>query len=501
MVSIEIILVAISTLLLISVGASKASARLGVPALLLFLVIGMLAGSDGPGGIYFDAPETAQSLGVIALALILFSGGLSTDINRVKAVVRSGLALSTIGVVVTALLVGVFAVTFLDFSTYEGILLGAIVSSTDAAAVFSVLRGQRITLKGKLNDVIELESGSNDPMAVFLTVSFIYLVTNPETSSLIELAPLFIQQMVFGGVSGYAFGRLMLLILNKARLGYDGLYPVLMLALALLVYGATAVMGGNGFLAIYIAGTLLGNNDFIHKNSLIRFHDGLAWLMQIAMFLTLGLQVFPSELVPVRLDYILLAFFLIFVVRPVGVFVALLLSGFNSREKIMISWAGLRGAAPIILATFPMVADIPKNAEIFNLVFFVVLISVLVQGVFIIPVAKLLRLHVDTPPRPQVPLEFTPTEGIKSTMFELKVSPASVVVGKQIVDLHLPDDVLVMLIGRGNDFVVPRGGTVLHADDTMLVLAKPGALLELRALIEGLQPGEPGPGSRVMTIR
>lgn len=501
MASIEVILVAISIMLLISVAASKASARLGVPALLLFLAIGMLAGSDGLGGIYFDAPETAQSLGVIALALILFSGGLSTDINRVKAVIRSGLALSTIGVVVTALLVGLFAVTLLDFSTYEGILLGAIVSSTDAAAVFSVLRGQRITLKGKLNDLIELESGSNDPMAVFLTVSFIYLITNPGTSSLVELAPLFIQQMVFGAVLGFVFGKLSLFMINKARLSYDGLYTVLMLALALLVYGATAMLGGNGFLAIYIAGILLGNSDFIHKNSLIRFHDGLAWLMQIAMFLTLGLQVFPSELLPLKFDYILLAFFLIFVVRPAGVFVALMLSKFNSREKIMISWVGLRGAAPIILATFPMVADIPKNTEIFNLVFFVVSTSVLVQGVFIIPVAKLLRLHIDTPPKPQLPLEFTATEGIKSTMFELTVSPQSPVVGKQIVDLHLPEDVLVMLIGRGNDFVVPRGGTVLHADDTMLVLAKPSALLELRALIEGLKPGEPGPGSRVMTIK
>lgn len=337
MQSIEYVLVGGSLLLLISIIASKASSRLGVPALLLFLLIGMLAGSDGPGGIYFDDPRLAQSLGVVALTFILFAGGLDTDWESVRSVLWKGLSLSTLGALLTAVLVGWFATIALNFTWLEGLLLGAIVSSTDAAAVFATLRSKSVGLRGQLKPLLELESGSNDPMAVFLTVGFSRLLIDP-TASVIDLVPMFIQQMALGAILGYVFGKGMILLVNRARLEYEGLYPVLTLALTLLTYGVTTSLGGNGFLAVYLAGLIMGNSDFIHKRSLMRFHDGIAWLMQIAMFLTLGLLVFPSRLPPVAGTGLLIAAFLMVVARPVSVLVTLLFARCSLREKLMVWW-------------------------------------------------------------------------------------------------------------------------------------------------------------------
>nr|MBA3715657.1 potassium/proton antiporter [Pyrinomonadaceae bacterium] len=312
MFAIEYILTGVAVLLLLSILASKASGRLGVPALLLFLAVGMLAGSEGPGGIPFDDAYAAQFLGVVALVFILFAGGLDTAWEDVRPVFGKAVALSTVGVLVTAALVGLFAWGVLGFSPLAGLLLGAIVSSTDAAAVFAVLRARSVGLKGEIKPLLELESGSNDPMAVFLTAGLTGLLVN-QNSSVIGLIPMFFQQMALGTALGYGLGRGMVFVINRMRLEYEGLYPVFTLALVVLTYGATASLGGNGFLAVYIAGLVMGNNDFIHKQSLIRFHDGLAWLMQIAMFLTLGLLVFPSRLVPIVGVGLLVALFLMFV--------------------------------------------------------------------------------------------------------------------------------------------------------------------------------------------
>jgi cell volume regulation protein A len=320
---IENILISASILLLVSVLASKISDRFGVPALLLFLILGMLAGSDGPGGIYFDDPVLAQFIGVIALVLILFSGGLDTEWKLVRPVLKEGLLLSTFGVFITAIVTGVFASKLLGFTLVEGLLFGAIVSSTDAAAVFSVLRSKGIGLKGQLKPLLELESGSNDPMAIFLTIGLIEIITQPDSAPA-SLIGLFLRQMLIGAALGYGMGRLMLFFINRLKLGYEGLYTVLTLALMFLAFGVTAVAGGSGFLAVYIAGIVLGNHDFVHKRSILRFHDGLAWLMQIAMFLTLGLLVFPSRLVPIALEGLLLACILMFVARPSSVFISLL---------------------------------------------------------------------------------------------------------------------------------------------------------------------------------
>lgn len=401
-------LLAFSSLLLLGVLGSIVSNRFGVPALLLFLAVGMLAGSDGPGGIYFDDAYIAQLIGVLALAFILFSGGLDTDWRTTRPVLREGVILATLGVALTAGIVGVGARFLLGFSWLEGFLLGAIVSSTDAAAVFSVLRAKSLQLRGNLRPLLELESGSNDPMAVFLTIGLVGLISAPETSPL-SLAGSFVLQMLVGALAGLAFGHIMLFLVNRLRLGFDGLYPVLTLSLVLFCYSTTNLIGGNGFLATYLAGIVIGNQKFVRKRVLLSFHDGLAWLMQIAMFVTLGLLVFPTRLIPVMGAALLVAACLIFLARPIGVFVSLWLarprtSRFDLREKTFVSWVGLRGAVPIILATYPLLAGVPNADKIFNVVFFVVLTSVLIQGTTLPFVARWLR--VDEPANaPEKPLE------------------------------------------------------------------------------------------------
>ena len=482
MTSIDHILVAASVLLLLSVLASKASAKLGIPALLLFLVLGMLAGSDGPGGIYFDDAHLAQSLGVVALALILFSGGLDTEWSSVRPVLLKGLALSTAGVLITAVLVGLFARVVLGFSLLEGILLGAIVSATDAAAVFSVLRARSVGLKGNVRPLLELESGSNDPMAVFLTTGLIGILTQPD-ARWFSLVPMFIQQMALGAALGYATGKLTIFIINRLELEFEGLYPVLTLSLILLSYGVTATVGGNGFLAVYIAGLVLGKTDFIHKRSVMRFHDGLAWLMQIAMFLALGLLVFPSHLVPIVGLGLLASLFLMIVARPISVLATLAFSGMKLNEKLMISWVGLRGAVPIVLATFPLLAGMPRAEIIFDLVFFIVLTSILLQGTSMPLLARWLKL--EAPVRNKVhPLELERTAGVNSQLVDVEVPDESAVVGKQIVGAGFPRGALIVLIGRGNEFIVPNGGTVIEPADRLLVLADEEDLGKTRSIVE-----------------
>ncbi len=347
---IEVLLLIAGGLFIVSVLASKLSGLLGLPALVIFLAIGMLAGSDGPGGIYFDNAALAQAVGVTALAFIIFSGGLDTPLSRIRPVVAAGLVLSTLGVALTAAAVGLFAAWVLDLPLAVGLLMGAVVSSTDAAAVFSILRSKSSRLTGDLEPLLELESGSNDPMAVILTVGLINVITSPD-SSLLGLLGTLVVQLSVGALAGYLFGRGGVALINGLRLQQEGLYNVVTIALVALAYGGTQVIGGSGFLAVYIAGIVMGNSDFIHKNSLVRFHDGLAWLMQIAMFLTLGLLVFPSQLVAVAGASLAIAAFLILVARPLAVFVGLSFTRHTRREKLLVSWVGLRGATPIILAT------------------------------------------------------------------------------------------------------------------------------------------------------
>lgn len=482
MIPIEHLMLITALLLGLSIVSSQISLRLSVPALLLFLLIGMLAGSDGPGGIYYDDARLSQTLGVVALAFILFSGGLDTHWQSIRPVLLPGISLSTLGIFITAAVVGLIADTFLGFTLLEGMLLGAIVASTDAPAVFGLLRARSMGLKGNLKPLIEFESGSNDPMAVLLTLGLIQLIGNPATTGL-DLALLFTRQIVLGAVFGVALGWLAAKLINGLRLGYDGLYPVLTIAVVLLTYGATAALGGSGFLAVYIAGLVLGNQSFIHRRSLIQFHDGLAWLMQIGMFLVLGLLVFPSQLPGVAGEGLLVAFALAFIARPMAVFLSLGWMRFNWRERLLLAWVGLRGASPIILATFPLLAGTSEAGRIFNIVFFVVLISVLLQGVTIAPLARWLRLYEPNTPRPEYPIQFVDSGDMRNDLSEIIVPPGGAGVGRQIVDLDLPEEALVVLIARGSGFIVPRGATILEAGDRLLVLASPPALEQACACI------------------
>lgn len=459
-----------AVLLLVSVLASKLSIRYGIPSLLLFLGIGMAIGSDGLNWIYFDDHQLAQSLGIVALAYILFSGGLDTNWKRIRPVLAPALSLATIGVLISAVLVGLFAVLLLNFSWIEGILLGAIVSSTDAAAVFSVLKSNGMAFKYRLKELIELESGTNDPMAIFLTIGLISVLGNDQ-SDWIDFILLFITQMGFGVLTGFMFGKLFTWVINKIDLIYDGLYPVLVVGLISFVYAITDLINGSGFLAVYIVGVVMSSSGFVHQRSLTNFFDGIGWLMQIVMFLMLGLLVFPSQLIPVAGVSIIIALALIFVARPLSVFISLLFTQYNRRAKLMVSWIGLRGAVPIILATFPLVAGLENADIVFSIVFFVVITSVLIQGTTIPVFAK--WLHVNAPffKQTRYPIQFEPDVDTKSALKEIVVEEGYQIVGKKIVDLHLPENVLIVLINREGKFIVPKGITVIEADDKLLLLA------------------------------
>lgn len=378
-----------SVLLFLSIFAWKVSYKLGIPALLLFLAIGMLAGSDGPGGIYFDSASVAQAVGVVALAFILFAGGLDTEWKVVRPALGGALALSTIGVLLTAVVVALFALLLFHVSFAEGLLLGGIISATDAAAVFSVLGGRK--LSGRITPLLELESGCNDPMAVFLTIGLTNLLANPH-ESVFALLLLFVQQMGIGAIFGLLLGWAAIYLTGRLKLEEAALYPVLTIALVLLSYGLTATLGGSGFLAVYLVGVLLGNSSVQRVNRLTRFHDSLAWLMQIAMFLILGLLIFPSHLPAVFGSGLLITAVAIFIARPVAVLITLLPMKMPLREKLFVSWVGLRGAVPIVLATFPLLAGLHNASLLFDLVFFVVFASVLLQGASIPLVAR--WLHV-----------------------------------------------------------------------------------------------------------
>lgn len=471
----SVILFVTGFLVLASILASRISDRLGVPALLVFLGIGMLAGSDGVGGIHFDNAELANLVGTVALAFILFSGGLGTNWRIIRPVGARGVVLSTFGVAVTAGLVGLFAWAALGFSIFTGLLLGATVSSTDAAAVFSLLRGKGVGLKGQLKPLLEFESGSNDPMAVFLTVSMTQILTEPDFHYA-GLVPGFLFNMLGGAIAGLAAGKLTSLLFNRLRMDYEGLYPVMSMSIVLLTFGLAEYLGCNGFLAVYLCGIMLNTADFSYRRYVVKFHDGLAWLMQIAMFLVLGLLVFPNQLPSVALKALLAALFLMFVARPIAVALGLWGSAFNWRERALIAWTGLRGAVPIVLATYPLIAGYENSALVFNVVFFTVLTSVLVQGTFLMPVARLLKVDEPLASRPRFSLEIERSGQAQGETREIEVQPNTAAVGRTVADLDIPPDVLILLIGRGDGYVVPRGQTRIEPYDTLLMIGQPKAL-------------------------
>ena len=466
-----------SVLLIASIILSKAGARFGIPTLLVFLIAGMLFGTDGLG-LQFNSAEDAQFLGVIALSVILFSGGLDTRFSDIKPILTPGIVLSTLGVVLTTLFAGLFISWISGFEWLNitlplttSLLLAATMSSTDSASVFNILRSQRMSLKYNLRPMLELESGSNDPMAYMLTLVLIQVVGAGAVTASEVFTMLFVQ-FVIGGSVGFLLGRGAVLFINKLQLSNTSLYPIIAFGLIFLVYSLTDVCHGNGFLAVYIAGIVMGNSRMGFKREITTFLDGITWLCQIVLFLILGLLVNPHELVSVALAGTLIGVFMILIARPVSVWLCLLpFRKMSNRARMFVSWVGLRGAVPIIFATYPVVAEIPGSNQIFNIVFFITLLSLMFQGMTIAKMAKLLHLDL---PQEKEGNEFgveLPDE-IDSQLEDKTLTAEMLVNGNRLADMDIPKGTLVMLVKRGNEFIIPNGQVELHVGDKLLYISE-----------------------------
>ncbi len=464
-------------LLLLGIASSKISARLGVPVLVLFLLLGMLAGSEGIGGLPFENYELAHAIGTVALAMILFDGGLSTSLPAMRIAWRPSVLLATWGVLVTALITGLAAAWILQISILEGLLLGSIVGSTDASAVFSVLRSGGISLPKRIASVLELESASNDPMAIFLTVGCIeVLLGNVAIGP--GLLGLFASQMLIGGLLGILGGYSAGLVVNRIELGAAGMYPVLISSFGLLTYGLTATLGGSGFLAVYIAGVIIGNRPLVFQRGIRLYHDAIAWLSQILMFVVLGLLCFPSRLLDVAGKALLISVVLILVARPLAVMLSVWPFKFTWKEVTFISWVGLKGAVPITLATFPLMLATAENSLqaslLFDVVFFIVVVSAVIQGSSLTPVARWLGLERPREPEPPLTLEISSLRHVEGEIVDYSIGDDSRAAGRQVKELALPEGAVIALIARGDQIVPPQGSTYIQPNDHVILVLKPG---------------------------
>ena len=472
----EGILLIASIILFFSIFAGKAGYRFGLPALLLFLGVGMLFGSDGLG-IQFSNPNIAQFIGMLALSIILFSGGMDTKISEVRPIASQGVVLATFGVLATTAITGGF-IYYLSFfaSGYteiltlpESMLLAAVMSSTDSASVFSILRSKGVHLKERLRPALELESGSNDPMAYMLTLLIIAYI-QVGGMNLQEAVLSLVIQLVVGAVAGYLLGRLAVYIINHINIANESLYPILLLTTAFFTFAVTTLCKGNGYLAVYIAGLIVGNSKIVHKKSMGTFFDGFAWLWQIVMFLTLGLLVNPHELLPVAPIGLTVGIFMILFARPISVFLCLLpYKNFSLKGKLYISWVGLRGAVPIIFATYPMIAGIEHAGMIFNIVFFITILSLLIQGTTVTLAAKWLHLVAEPERKDEFGIEL-PDE-IKSAMSEIDVTSSVLDHGNKLMELKLPDHTLAVMVKREGRYFIPKGNTELKEGDKLLMIS------------------------------
>jgi potassium/hydrogen antiporter len=476
------LLAAIGGLLAASVLLARIVGGRGVPVLLVFMLLGMLAGSEGVLRIDFEDYGLAFRLGTIALALILFDGGLNTSVASFKSSIGPASVLATLGVVVTAGVVGVVGKT-LGFSWTEALLLGAVVSSTDAAAVFSILRGSGIQLKHRVGTTLEIESGLNDPMAVILTTAFTRAALQPESLGWAGFLPVF-EELAIGLLGGFAIGHLGRWLVRQ-RLLAGGLYPVLTISIGLLAFGVPTLCGGSGFLAVYIAGVILGDGPLPYRSGLLRVHDSLAWFAQIIMFLALGLLVFPSQLLPVAWGGLAVAIVLAQAARPIAVLLCLVPFRFDARETAFIAWVGLRGAVPIILATFPILAGVENGQKIFNLVFFVVALSALLQGSTVPWLTRLLDLDAKLPPTAPATLEIMSSQPLAGELMSFHIGAASAVCNVRISDLPFPEASAAMLLVRGRELIAPKGHTELRHGDHVYVFCRPEDRRMLRLLFAG----------------
>ncbi len=458
-------------LLAASVLFGRVSQRAGVPVALLFILVGILAGTEGIGGIPFEDYHFAFRIGYFALALILFDGGLNTPMEAVRRYWAPAGVLATVGVVVTAGLVALCA-RLMGLGWPESMILGAVVSSTDAAAVFSILRGSGLHLKRRVGVTLELESGLNDPVAVILTTTLTANLMASESVNGWRVAGEMLVQLIAGAAAGLAIAWAGKVVLRKLRLASGGLYPALTLAIAFLAFGVATLIHGSGFLAVYLAGLVLGNSELPYKAGLLRVHDALAWLSQIGMFLILGLLVFPSRLMEVAPVGLGIALLLAFVLRPVTVALCLVPFRYPAKEIAFIGWVGLRGAVPIVLGTFPMLANAPGAERIFNLVFFLVVVSALIPGGTVAWVTRWLRLEAAEPPAPQAVLAIESRQPLRGQLLSFYIDDALIVSGVSLSDLDFPEEAAVSLIVRGDRLIAPKGNTVLLPGDHVYVIAQ-----------------------------
>lgn len=467
-----------SVLLFVSILAGKTGYRFGVPALLLFLVVGMLFGSDGLGLQFHNARE-AQFIGMVALSVILFSGGMDTRFAEIRPILAPGVILSTVGVLLTALFTGVFiwwlsgmSWTNIHFPLMTSLLLAATMSSTDSASVFAILRSQRMNLKHNLRPMLELESGSNDPMAYMLTIVLIELI-HSSGMGMGQIAGSFAIQFMVGAAAGYLLGKLAILMLNRLNIDNQALYPILLLSFVFFTFSLTDLLRGNGYLAVYIAGMMVGNNRIMHRKEIYTFMDGLTWLFQIIMFLCLGLLVNPHEMLEVAAVALLIGVFMIIVGRPLSVFLCLLPFGrkVTHKSRLFVSWVGLRGAVPIIFATYPVVANVPGAHVIFNIVFFITILSLIIQGTTVSRAARLLGLST--------PLEKTGNdfgvelpEEIGSNLYDMTITQEMLDKADTLKGMNLPKGTLVMIVKRNDKYLIPNGTLKLHVGDKLLLISE-----------------------------
>ncbi len=474
---IDTLILVTGVLLLLGIISSKLSSRLGMPVLVLFLLVGMFAGSEGVGGIDFENYRLAHAIGTIALVMILFDGGLGTSLAAIRVSWKPSILLATLGVLVTAVITGFAAAWILNISLLEGLLLGSIVGSTDASAVFAVLRWGGVALPKRIAAVLEVESASNDPMAIFLTIGCIELLLGHVAFGP-GLLKLFASQMMIGTVLGLLGGYVAVWVVNKIELGAPGMYPVLVSAFGLLTYGAAVQLGGSGFLAVYLAGVVIGNRPLPFQQGIRRFHDAMAWLAQIVMFVTLGLLSFPSRLLEVSGKAILVCAALMFVARPTAVLVSALPFRFNWREFTFLSWVGLKGAVPITLATFPLMFATPETpmhaSLLFDVVFFIVVASAIIQGTSLTPVARWLGLECPREPEPPVTLEISSLRHVDGKVLDYLVTEDSRAAERLVKELALPGGVVIAMITRGQKVIPPQGITRIHAGDHVILVVKPG---------------------------
>jgi len=461
------LLLLVGAILALSVVVALGAARTGFPVLVGFLGLGMVLGSDGPGGMAFDDADLARRVGTVGLGLILYEGGLQTSWRRLREVAVPAVLLSTVGVLVSALLTGVAAFYLFDLPWLEAILIGSVVASTDAAAVFSTLRVTHI--RRRLARTLEAESGGNDPMAIALTLGVVAWIERPHAYGLGDLAVLVIRQLGLGLLVGVGLGIVASWAFARMPPSIAAFAPVASLAAAALAFGAAQTIGGSGFLAVYLVGLAVGSTPSRHRRQLVGFHEGLAFVSQVTLFVVLGLLVFPHDLPGVALRGLALALLLMVVARPAAVWVSTALTGHTNRERALLGWAGLRGAVPIVLATFALSADIPDKTTIFNAVFFVVLVSTTVQATTLERVARALRLVAPAPPVPEPPLEVGPMSRLD--LVDFAVGAEHAVNGSAVRELGLPRDALIALIHRDGAAIPPRGSTVVQAGDRLFVLA------------------------------